>query len=64
MRSSHCAPCILYNVEKHRCLQSGRYIRYMSECAAEQIRKKVREKENEADVKHDASRAMQVRKEL
>lgn len=41
MRSSRCAPCILYDAEKHRCLQSGRYIRYMSECAAEQIRKKV-----------------------
>ena len=55
MRSSHCAPCILYDAEKHRCLQSGRFIRYMSECAAEQIRRKVREKENETDVKHDAS---------
>lgn len=50
MRTSHCAPCILYDAEKHRCLQSGRYIRYMSDCAAEQIRKKVRAEENEAYV--------------
>lgn len=55
MRASRCSPCILYDAEKHRCLQCGRFIRYMSECAAEQIRKKVRTKENATDVKHDAS---------
>ena len=55
MRSSHCAPCILYDADEHRCLQCGRYIKYMSECAAEQIRRKVRTEENETDVKHDVS---------
>ena len=53
MRTSHCAPCILYDAEKHRCLECGRYIKHMSECAADQIRRKVRTEKNETDVKHD-----------
>lgn len=46
MRTSHCAPCILYDAEKHRCLQCGMYIKYMSECAAESIRRKITKEEN------------------
>lgn len=45
MRTSHCAPCILYDADKHRCLECGRYIKYMSGCAADQIKRKVENSE-------------------